>query len=122
MFKKMFLFLFCLVIGSMLVVPAMALKPTGLYPDDVINVQAAVDAGGTVLLEAKNAAEEPTVFNFGPATATENVRVTISRPMTVMGEPGSKIIGGNMQIVCNSPGVTIQNHLNYPFNRRQRSS
>ena len=109
MLRKMFLFLFCLVIGSMLVVPAMAVKPTGLYPDDVINVQAAVDAGGTVVLEAKNAAEEPTVFNFGPATATENVRVTISRPMTVMGEPGSKIIGGNMPIVCNSPGVTIQN-------------
>lgn len=40
--------------------------PTGLYPLDVENVQAAVDQGGTVLLKATNEAGVPTAFDFGP--------------------------------------------------------
>lgn len=39
--------------------------PTGQYPADVLNVQAAVDRGGTVRLKATNAHGVPTDFNFG---------------------------------------------------------
>src|SRR6266576_5757478 len=40
--------------------------PTGVYPTDVQNVQAAVDQGGTVVLKARSTAGVPTHFNFGP--------------------------------------------------------
>src|SRR5262245_61092052 len=39
--------------------------PTGLFPLDVHNVQAAVDGGGTVLLKASTVSGTPTAFNFG---------------------------------------------------------
>ena len=39
--------------------------PTGIYPTDVNNVQAAVSQGGTVLLKAKNADGQPMAFEFG---------------------------------------------------------
>ena len=41
--------------------------PTGQYPADVNNVQAAVSAGGKVLLKATDTAGVFTPFNFGPA-------------------------------------------------------
>ena len=40
--------------------------PTGVYPLDVQNVQAALDRGGSVLLKATSVAGVPTRFNFGP--------------------------------------------------------
>jgi hypothetical protein len=40
--------------------------PTGQYPQDVQNVQAAIDQGGTVLLKATDVSGAPTHFNFGP--------------------------------------------------------
>ena len=40
--------------------------PTGNYPADVQNIQAAVDLGGTVLLKMQNTAGVATAFNFGP--------------------------------------------------------
>lgn len=43
--------------------------PTGQHPADVNNVQAAVSAGGRVLLKATDAAGVFTPFNFGPAVA-----------------------------------------------------
>lgn len=43
--------------------------PTGQHPADVNNVQAAVSAGGRVLLKATNTAGVFTPFNFGPAVA-----------------------------------------------------
>jgi hypothetical protein len=44
--------------------------PTGTYPLDVQNVQAALDGGGTVLLKATSPAGVPTAFNFGPPQAS----------------------------------------------------
>jgi sorbitol-specific phosphotransferase system component IIA len=41
--------------------------PTGVYPQDVQNVQAALDGGGTVLLKATSGSGAPTRFNFGPS-------------------------------------------------------
>lgn len=43
--------------------------PTGQHPADVNNVQAAVSAGGSVLLKATDTAGVFTPFNFGPAVA-----------------------------------------------------
>jgi len=50
---------------------ARALKPTGEYPKDAQNVQAAVDQGGTVMLEAGK-------FNFGDQEGKEG-SVSIGR-------------------------------------------
>jgi hypothetical protein len=57
--------------------------PTGQFPADVNNVQAAVNLGGTVLLKATNTANIFTRFNFGPAVEgsgtvflNTNVRIT----------------------------------------------
>lgn len=47
--------------------PDQVVVPTGSFPLDVQNVQAALDSGGTVLLKATNAAGVPTSFNFGPS-------------------------------------------------------
>ena len=47
--------------------PFTVVYPTGVYPDDVTHVQAAVSAGGEVLLEAADKHGRPTAFNFGPA-------------------------------------------------------
>ena len=39
--------------------------PTGDYPDDIINVQNAVDGGGLVVLKATDEAGNAQAFNFG---------------------------------------------------------
>ena len=54
--------LFLLLITALMIAPAVAAShpahsvvyPTGVFPDDVQNVQAAVDKGGVVLLKAVN--------------------------------------------------------------------
>lgn len=45
--------------------PDRVVFPTGQWPTDVENVQAAVDFGGTVLLKATDIVGRPTAFNFG---------------------------------------------------------
>jgi hypothetical protein len=45
--------------------PDRVVFPTGNWPSDVENVQAAVDLGGIVLLKAHDVAGRPTPFNFG---------------------------------------------------------
>ena len=70
--------------------------PTGQYPADVQNVQAAVDGGGTVLLKATNASGAPTAFNFGPPVRGPGF-VTLSRNVELVGEhAGSAVttVGG----------------------------
>ncbi len=46
--------------------------PTGVFPNDVDNVQAAVDLGGSVILKATAADGTPMAFNFGPADINES--------------------------------------------------
>ena len=41
--------------------------PTGTFPLDMQNVQAAIDRGGTVILKATNTVGVPTAFDFGAA-------------------------------------------------------
>jgi opacity protein-like surface antigen len=64
---------------------AIVVYPTGDYPTDVQNVQAAVDQGGTVLLKAQNAAGVATAFNFGPPVQGLGF-VTLHRDVELLGE------------------------------------
>lgn len=63
--------------------------PTGVFPDDVVRVQAAVDAAGagdTVLLKATNAAGAPTAFDFGPASTGGRVFLEHDVEKEIVGE------------------------------------
>jgi len=76
--------------------------PTGVYPDDVSNVQAAVSAGGNVVLQATDLSGTPTAFNFGPATEGSGavgllVDVNISGTRAATGEM-TTITGGAVPI------------------------
>lgn len=46
--------------------PPTVVYPTGIFPTDVQNVQAAINQGGTVLLKATDTVGHPLAFNFGP--------------------------------------------------------
>ncbi|HEY7002436.1 MAG TPA: hypothetical protein VH330_11920 [Candidatus Udaeobacter sp.] len=60
--------------------------PTGTFPIDVQNVQAAIDKGGTVLLKATDKNRHRLAFNFGPAEPLPNNYVYISRDVSIIGE------------------------------------
>jgi hypothetical protein len=68
--------------------PDRVVFPTGDWPTDVRNVQAAVDRGGTVLLKAKNVAGHPTAFNFGTATHEQflDLWVDVTTDVWIRGE------------------------------------
>jgi hypothetical protein len=71
--------------------------PTGEFPTDVENVQAAVDQGGVVLLKATNVDGQPTAFNFGPAIEGIGSGVDVETDVWVLGEttgPHRTTIGG----------------------------
>jgi hypothetical protein len=59
--------------------------PTGSYPTDVENVQAAADLGGTVILKARSAAGVPTAFDFGPPQLDSGA-VELGSDVAVVGE------------------------------------
>ena len=61
--------------------------PTGEWPDDVENIQAAVDLGGTVLLKANDASGKPTPFNFGAGENNSCKRqIGLTRDVELLGE------------------------------------
>jgi len=62
--------------------------PTGVFPDDVQNVQVAVDKGGTIFLRAFNATGVPMAFNFGTAGphVGESGAVSLSTDVKIIGE------------------------------------
>ena len=66
--------------------PATVVYPTGSFPLDVQNVQAAIDGGGTVILKATNSAGQPTAFNFGPADINNHTRANLTTNVTILGE------------------------------------
>lgn len=76
--------------------------PTGTFPADVFNVQAAVDQGGTVLLKAKNSDGQPTAFEFGSVGG-----VDITDDVTIFGERNGSamttIRGGWAPVACLEP-------------------
>jgi hypothetical protein len=66
-------------------VPERVVFPTGEWPADVENVQAALDQGGTVLLKATDASGRWTAFNFGP-TEPGGGSVNLTTDVRVRGE------------------------------------
>lgn len=83
--------------------------PTGTHPTDVQNVQAAIDAGGSVLLKATDSAGSPASFNFGTATDTPNC-VFLTNDVSIRGETvagnQTTISGGLRPISSGSVSVT----------------
>jgi len=79
--------------------PAEVVYPTGNFPADVENVQAAVDRGGIVLLKATNVDGQPTSFNFGPPIGGVGGRVVLETDVWVQGETtdaSTTTIGGGV--------------------------
>jgi hypothetical protein len=74
-----------LITASTTVAATTVVYPTEQYPADVLNVQAALDQGGTVLLKATNVSGTPTPFNFGPPTLGPGF-VTFHRDAELTGE------------------------------------
>lgn len=68
--------------------------PTGQHPADANNVQAAVSAGGSVLLKATDTAGVFTPFNFGPAVAGSGT-VSLNADVSISGET----VGGRMTTI-----------------------
>src|SRR5438445_10092976 len=60
--------------------------PTGVFPTDVQNVQAAVDLGGTVLLKSVNATGDTAAFNFGTPRCFPDRFVSLSTDVNIVGE------------------------------------
>jgi hypothetical protein len=68
--------------------------PTGVFPTDGINVQAAANQGGTVLLKATNRQGTPTAFNFGTpdpnhggtSCSVAGVTVNLNVDVAILGE------------------------------------
>ena len=60
--------------------------PTGSFPLDMQNVQAAIDRGGTVILKATNAAGQPTPFDFGPPDPQVDGGVNLHTDVSILGE------------------------------------
>ena len=91
--------------------------PTGQHPADVNNVQAAVSAGGRVLLKATDAAGVFTPFNFGPAvegsgTVFLNADVSV-RGETVAGRMTTTITGGDAPFRSYEPVESAFEGLNF---------
>ena len=73
--------------------PTTIVHPTGEFPTDVENVQAAVDAGGIVLHAATDAGGAPTAFDFGPADASGGT-VVLENDVVIVGDPDGTVIEG----------------------------
>jgi len=69
--------------------------PTGLFPDDLLSVQQAVDGGGIVILESVDINGVPTSFNFGPPDLFGRVWLTVDvEILGVVESPATRIEGG----------------------------
>lgn len=60
--------------------------PTGVWPDDMNNVQAAVSSDGSVLLKAVNRAGRPVAFNFGAPDQSGPRQVSVEANVDIEGE------------------------------------
>lgn len=96
--------------------------PTGVYPDDVNQVQAAVDRGGTVILKSVNSAGVATSFNFGTGIAVnQSGGVLLNKDVEIRGEvtPSRRttIVGGFLPIESLQPIKTTIENLDFesPF-------
>lgn len=92
--------------------------PTGMFPDDWVNIQAVTDHAGLlgqdakVLLKAKNTHGVPTVFNFGFGDIGENTGAFVTVSGTSSGQSGSIRYQG---VGSEDGGTTISGGIAYPF-------
>lgn len=70
--------------------PVHVVHPTGQFPADVENVQAAVDQGGSVLLKATDVDGRPVAFNFGTPVRSPDRVVFLETDVAVVGESVSQ--------------------------------
>jgi hypothetical protein len=89
--------------------------PTGVFPDDVTNIRAAVLKGGIVFLKASNKSGVPTAFNFSTdlQTAGPSGYVELTTDVSIIGEHignhRATISGGFDPIFCARPvKISIQ--------------
>jgi hypothetical protein len=79
--------------------------PTGVYPDDVLHIQAELYKSPEVLLKATNEKGKPTDFNFGPSGVSKTNTAFLVRDQKVKGETvhgrQTTIHGGYCQLACN---------------------
>lgn len=84
--------------------------PTGSFPQDVQNVQAAVNAGGRVRLKAVDVNGHPTAFNFGTPENLSGRRVFLLTNVSISGERIGRnvttIRGGNIPFRGKVPVTT----------------
>jgi len=83
--------------------------PTGSFPLDVQNVQAAIDRGGAVVLKATNAVGQPTAFDFGPADPQTGTGVNLTTDVSILGErfgPYATTIRGGFNSILGLVPVT----------------
>jgi hypothetical protein len=105
---------------------ASTIYPTGHFPLDAQNIQAAVDQGGKVILKAVNLSGKPTAFNFGtpdpnhggttcfvPGVSVElttNVEIvgeTFDRHMTTI-KGGCNPIFGDKPVIAKIEGIDFE--------------
>ena len=99
--------------------------PTGSFPTDEHNVQAAINLGGTVILKATNATGQPTAFNFGPPDPQINGGVNLNTDVTILGEQvgqnattiqgGFNPILGVVPVKSTIQGITFDGPLDSPI-------
>jgi hypothetical protein len=98
-------------------VPDRVVFPTGGWPADVANVQAAADLGGTVLLKAVNVQGKPTPFNFGTPEALPGRSVRLTTEVAILGETvgaaRTTVRGGNVPFFGVSHSHTRIERLNF---------
>ena len=87
--------IFCMLSGLSTAAPTTTtVYPTGTFPLDAQNIQAAINRGGTVFLKATNAAGKATAFNFGmpdpnhggTTCNVEGVNVNLSTDVAIIGK------------------------------------
>jgi hypothetical protein len=89
--------------------PTSVVYPTGSYPLDVHNVQAALDQCGTVLLKATNEVGAPTSFNFGAPPDAGFVDFHCDAELTGERLPGAETVieGGSYPVGVPGEAFTV---------------
>lgn len=99
--------------------------PTGTFPLDMQNVQAAIDRGGTVILKATNILGQPTAFDFGPPDPAVAGGVNLTTDVSLIGETvqgymttisgGFDPILGQLPVKSRIQGIDFEGPLDSPI-------
>jgi hypothetical protein len=99
--------------------------PTGTFPLDMHNVQAAIDRGGTVKLKATDISGQPTAFDFGPPDPAVAGGVNLTTDVSLIGETveghmttisgGFNSIFGQLPVKSRIQGIDFEGSLDSPI-------